>query len=115
MDKELKNRVELTKHQWLFSGFQRYGDDKEKWKFRCPACREVFTLSNWRDSVSKNRIDTKQNPLPLQDCPAARVLNDDLCIWFGFGSLNPIHIQDDMCEFLTTAVFDFADDPLIGG
>ena len=111
MDEELKNRVEVSRNFWFSEGVKRYGENMKEWKFRCPCCHEVFSIADW------NRLKkTDRSPLPIQDCPNARNPEDiELCIWSGFGSLNHVHIRDETIYILTTAVFDFADRPLLGG
>lgn len=110
MESELRNRIEITKADWYAAGMKRYGLQTAYWKFRCPACGEVFTIENWIKQNKNTNVG-----LVIQDCPAALNINDpNLCIWHGFGSLNPVHIKDENWFWMTTSVFDFADDPLNG-
>jgi len=109
MESQLKNRIEITRSEWYKAGVRRYGENQTAWKFRCPSCGEVFGIEDW----TKKKIS---GLLPLQDCPLS--INDNekiFCIWNGFGSLNLVHIKDENWFWLTTSVFDFADDPLNGG
>lgn len=110
MESQLRNRVEITKAEWFAAGLKRYGFDQSKWKFRCPACGEIFEIAQWSKQKKNQNIG-----LALQDCPNALNIDDpDLCVWHGFGSLNPVHIKDENWFWLTTSVFDFSDDPLNG-
>jgi hypothetical protein len=40
----------VTKEQWLAEGRRRFGADMHKWKFVCPCCKHVATVSDWKDS-----------------------------------------------------------------
>jgi len=109
MERQLKtNSVSISDIEWIKAGEIRYGKDTNNWKFRCPVCEEIFTISDW------NKKTFSRAPIPIQDCPTACDDSADRCFWFGFGTSNPVHVHlSNSFGFLPTCLFDFADKPLL--
>jgi hypothetical protein len=40
----------LTKEQWLAEGRRRFGTSFLKWKFVCPCCKYIASVSDWKDA-----------------------------------------------------------------
>jgi len=41
-----------TFDEWVAEGIQLFGEDKTQWKFQCPACGKVSTVSDFKQYTS---------------------------------------------------------------
>lgn len=44
--------VEITQAEWMLAGAKRFGDDMQDWRFRCPACKHVTSVADWREACA---------------------------------------------------------------
>lgn len=46
--------TEMTRKEWLKEGEKRFGKDVENWKVRCPMCRKVTKVSEFKDAGAES-------------------------------------------------------------
>ena len=99
----------VTAEEWLAEGVRLYGDDKMKWRFKCPSCGYVASVQDWKDAgakegqiafscVGRNTGSTKE----LGDKTGGP------CNYAGGGlfRLNPVEVDDGQHKH---SMFEFAD------
>lgn len=93
----------LTFPEWQKKAIDLYGEDIKKWKFRCPACKEIQTL---QDFIDHNIPDP--DTLFYFSC-IGRWVEGRGCNWT-LGGLFPIH-QTEVIDELGQEhpVMEFAD------
>lgn len=65
--------------EWLDELENRFGEDKMKWAFKCPACGKVSALKEFRDAGSTDPNDAFQNCIGR--------FTKDGCNWAAYGLL----------------------------
>lgn len=44
------SEVKLTEAEWTAAGTDRFGSDKTRWAFVCPACKHIATVQDYVDT-----------------------------------------------------------------
>ena len=52
---------EYTLKEWLSEGEKRFGEDKLKWKFKCPMCGHIASIEDFKNEGSTNPNDAYLN------------------------------------------------------
>ncbi len=107
----------LARAEWFDAAIDRYGNDAESWKFRCPSCGHVASVKDWKDAKAPEGAVgfscVGRYLQKLEDGEQAAFKNKGgPCNYAGGGlfKLNPITVvAEDGAEH---AMFDFADRPL---
>lgn len=43
----------MTYEEWEKEAKQKFGDDPLNWKFKCPSCKFIASVKDWRDAGAK--------------------------------------------------------------
>lgn len=104
-------RRTVTEAEWRAEGRKRFGEDTNAWRFVCPACGHVASVSDWKAAGAPpgtigfscvgryggaKREAFGEGPGP--------------CDYAGFGLflLNPVTVADDIDSTRTASYFEFA-------
>ena len=53
----MKNRRTISHEDWLKEAKEKFGDDPKKWQFKCPSCKTVQTIEDFKKAgLEKNDI-----------------------------------------------------------
>ena len=111
-----RTRASVTQDAWVAAGRERYGDDQDAWRFRCPSCGHVAAVSDWRaagapmGAVAFSCVGRWDESVTAERAAAnAFKGRGGPCNYAGGGlfGLNPVDVDGH-------DVFDFADRPLAG-
>lgn len=101
----------LTFEAWQAEGVRRFGEDKRKWRFVCPACGHVASAMDWvnagaSDSIAFSCIGRWTGAKREAFTKAG---GEGPCDYAGGGlfRLNPVQVIDE--EGKEHSVFAFAD------
>lgn len=80
-----------TLKEWLEEGEKRFGPDKLKWAFKCPACGKVSTIQEFKNAGAEPN-DAYQKCIGRFTGKGAPIINSkDGCNWAAFGLLGTLN------------------------
>lgn len=99
----------ITEQEWVAKGTEFFGDDREVWKFVCPACGDELSLAEAMEKYPELR---GCNWAPGQEC-IGRYTDKVDCDWCAYGLFRgPLLIKRE--DGRETPAFDFAGKPFTG-
>ena len=107
------NQRAVTSEQWNAEGESLFGPDRMCWRFVCPVCGHVASVSRWRDvGASEGEVAFSCTGRHVQGSKQAFEQGDNSrgCSYAGGGliRLNPVSVTSP--DGKTTQVFEFARD-----
>jgi hypothetical protein len=93
----------ITRDQLITELTDRFGDDKDKWSFVCPACGHVQTVKDFKEiGVNPEHINFS--------CIGRFVKNIGGCTWTlsGLRGLSRIHTLEIDCDGIKIPCFEIA-------
>lgn len=98
---KLDNPKVITLEQWNNKGRSLFGDDKMKWKFVCPVCKNIQTPEDLK-KAGANHVDV------LQEC-VGRYDKTKGCDYAAYGLFKRTNTKVISEHFVPTDMFDFAE------
>jgi len=103
--------MKYVREEWIKELKKRFGDDKMKWAFKCPACGKVTTMQEFKNAGAKPN-DSFQNCIGRftgKGSPTTK--NHDGCNWAAYGLFGTMDkgdtvIADDGDEIQVFAMAD---------
>ncbi len=100
--KPVSSRIQLNLNEWKKIGTEKFGTDIKNWKFKCPSCGGVQSLSDFLE----NKVNEPDGKFYFS-C-IGRWVNGRGCDWT-LGGLLQIHTTEVISEEgKPVPVFDFA-------
>ena len=93
--------IKQTFAEWKEEGIRRFGDDIEKWEFKCPNCGHIASVRDFL--VLGAKMDDAH-----QECIGRRLDERIGCNWTAYGLLEMKNIRKIITLDKTVKVFDFA-------
>lgn len=90
---------EIDIDAWFAEAERRYGQDRRRWRFRCPACAAEASLRDFPEGAQPSDAALRCVASPQAHTVVGRKVEPEVFIELDTGDLMP--------------VFDFADEPLI--
>lgn len=75
--------AKLTQAEWEADGTRLFGEDKERWRFRCPRCSHTASIADARATMLALKGSGWN---PSAEC-VGRYLPDRGCDWAAYGLL----------------------------
>jgi hypothetical protein len=99
----------MTRDEWLAEAERRFGKDTLAWKFKCPVCKVVTSVKEWKDAgAPEGAVAFSCVGRFMPDAKSGFDGKAQPCDYAGGGlfRLNPVKVDDNGAVH---EVFEFAD------
>ncbi len=100
----------ITQAQWEARGLDLFGDDKTRWVFQCPSCKNQLSAAVVREKFAEQLPALRAGKYAIEQECIGRHLPGVGCNWAAYGLFRgPVIV--DTGDGKTTACFEFGSVP----